>query len=115
MPVPGFEIAADVHGRDAGGMEPSGGTLTIDISSVSNGGWLPGDRDDIQEKIQMLRITATKNCWIAFDDAAASATSSDVLFLAGTESMKLPYGTGYVSSITFDPAETGKLSITVMN
>ena len=114
MAIPAFEVAADKYGRDTGSLEPSGGTLTIDVSSVAAGAFLPGDRDDIKTKLQIIRIAATKDVWIAFSDVPITADANDILFIAGTEQMKLPFGTGYVSAVTRDAAETGKVSVTVM-
>lgn len=114
MPIPAFEIAADKHGRDVGGLGASGGKLTVDISSVSNGDYLPGTRDDVKEKLWMIRIVATKDCWMRFSLGPDTAIVGDMLFQAGTEEQKLPLGTNYVSAITVDPAATGKLQIAFM-
>lgn len=109
MPVPGFEIAADVHGRDAAGLAV-GALLNVNVSAVSNGGFLPGDRDTVLEQLWMIRIAATVDCYIKFTEGAGTATSSDMLFQAGTESQKLPPGTNYVSAITV-AGGAGKLQV----
>ncbi len=112
--IPEFEVAADEFGRDAGGLGPSGAYLNIDLSAVAAGGFLPGDRDDMQNHLWMIRITATKDCYIQFSLGAATATNDDMLFQAGTEAQKLPTGTNYVSAIAFNPADTGKLQIALL-
>lgn len=56
--TPRFEVAADTHGRDAGGLGYSGRHLNIDVSAVAAGAFLPGDRDEIQEQLWMIRVAA---------------------------------------------------------
>lgn len=116
MRLANFELPADKHGRHTGLLEPSGGTLTVAISAAANGGFLPGDRNVLQEQMHIIRITATKDCYIRFSSGAVqgNATANDILYLAGTESTKLPSGTSFISGVVLDPAETGQLSVTVM-
>lgn len=113
MAVPAFEIAADKFGRDVGGLGVAS-ILTLDISNVSNGAFLPGVRDEVKDKLWMIRISAMKDCWIRFSAAPDTAVAGDMLFQAGTEEQKLPQGMSYVSAITFNPADTGKLQIAFM-
>ena len=114
MPLAGFEVAVDKFGHHGGDLSPSGGTLNIATSNVANGGYLPGDLTAIETTLTIIRITATKDVYLRFSNNGTSATSSDILFLAGTERMQLPEGDSYVSAITRDAAETGILSVTIV-
>lgn len=112
--APQFEVAADKYGRDQGGLSPTGVRLTISTSAVAAGGFIPGDREDIKDKLWMMRLTATKDVYLKFSNGAADATSADILFQAGTEAQKWPPGCNYASAITVNPADTGLLQIQFM-
>lgn len=109
----GFELHADKHGRPPQVLAPSGGTLTVAIGAASAGGFLPGDRRAIKEKSRVIRVTATKDCYLEFGDGSATATSSSMIFQQGTEAMRLPDNTNYAAAMTLD-GSSGALSITVM-
>lgn len=111
---PGFVMPQDQHGRWYNTLAPAGGTLTIATSAVANGFYLPGDIVNMLDENVILRITTKRDHYIRFTtEGPPAATSSDMLFLAGTESMQLPIGTNFVSGITVD-GSAGTLSITVM-
>lgn len=111
---PNFEVPSDKHGRHVDALAPSGGTLNVDTSNVANGGFLPGERDETLTRPTIIRVTATKNTRLRFSKGSSTADSTDMLFQAGTESMRLPKNTNYVSAMTDVPGESGKLSITVL-
>lgn len=93
-----------------------GETLTLDVTGVANGAFLPGNRDDVEQNTWMVRVTANKDCYLRFSKRAEShdAAVTDPLFLAGTESMKLPPEAVYVSARTIDGAAVGLLSVTFL-
>lgn len=62
---------------------------------------------------QVVRLAATGNCWIKFGDGTVTATTSDTLFPAGVEVVKIPTGVTHIAAIQ-DGASTGSLSITGM-
>lgn len=112
--TPQFEVAADKYGRDQGGLAATGARLTLSVSSVATGGFIPGDRDDIKTKLWMIRITAQKDVYLSCTDGQHDATSADMLFQAGTEAQKWPPGCNYCSAVTVDPADTGLVQIQFM-
>lgn len=110
-----FDLAVDKHGRDAGGLS-FGETLTLDVTVAANGAFIPGDRDEVAANAWMVRIAANKDCYLRFSTLAQShdAGVTDPLFLAGTESMKLPAGAVYVSARTVSASDVGLLSLTIL-
>lgn len=76
--------------------------LTIGASSVNVA--LPAG-------VAVVRLAASGTCWIKFGTAGLSATTSDILFPAGAEIMKIPTGATHIACIQ-DGAATGSLSIT---
>lgn len=113
---PHFEVAADKYGRDQGGLAANGGRLSIAVSSVANGSFVPGNQQEIVEHLWMIRIAATKDVYLHFSLGAEDATSANgELFPAGVEAQKWPPGCNYVSAITRDPADTGTVQIQFMS
>ncbi len=63
----------------------------------------------------MLRISSTVDVRIRFSaNEADAATSADMLFLAGSEAMPLPFATNFINAVANDGASSGSLSITVL-
>lgn len=93
-------------------LAPSG-RLTISTSGTSAGDYLPGDRALMLEIPYIVRLSATKDSWVAFGNGSATASASSTLFLKGTETFKLPDGCNFIAAITVD-GTAGTLSAEVM-
>jgi len=106
-------MPSDVHGRHAQALAiPVGNTVNVSTSVTSNGAYLSGDRTTNKEQIVLVRLSATKDCFIRFTDGPGVATNADQLFLAGTEVQKVPLGTNYLSAIR--DTEDGKISASIV-
>lgn len=93
-------------------LAPSGRVI-IATSAVSAGDYLPGNRALLKEIPYIIRLSATKDCYIAFGDGQATADATKTLFLKGTESWKLPANTNFIAAISVD-GTAGILSAEVM-
>jgi hypothetical protein len=47
----------------------------------------------------IVRIASSQDCYIKFGTVTVTATTSDILFLAGAEFLKVPYGATHVAAI----------------
>ncbi len=109
-----FVVPTDAFGRAVEALAPSGGTVEIASSNVAAGSYLPGNRDEILVKHTVLRVTCTKDTYLRFSTGPGTAVAGDPYFIAGTENMKLPLGTNYVSVLTAKAGESGIASFSVM-
>lgn len=116
MPQADFQMPVDVHGRWAQALAP-GPTLNLAINGASNSDLIPTANstktDDFLSADRIVRVTATADCYIEFGTSGVTATSSSLLFLQGTEMMKVPSGCNRVAGIS-KSGSAAQLSITVM-
>jgi hypothetical protein len=114
MPEASFLMPVDRHGRSPDALPPGGGTVTISINnSGSTGDYIPGNADVMRETDVILRVTATEDSYVAFGENTATANSSSMIFLKGTESMQLPSGCNYVAGRSISES-SALLSVTVL-
>jgi hypothetical protein len=60
----------------------------------------------------ILRIASSQDCYVKFGTVTVTATTSDVLFLAGAEFMKVPAGATHIAGIRV--GADGVLQVTKM-
>ncbi len=61
----------------------------------------------------VYRLSASKDCWLQFGDANVVAAVGDMLFLQGTEIVRLPTAATHIAAITVD-GTSAQLGITEM-
>lgn len=83
-------------------LSPHGAAANISITATSAVTPLP-DGD-------VIRISASIDCYLEFGDNGAVADTNSMMFLSGTEVFKSPYSQTHVAVIAL-AAETGVLSI----
>ncbi len=74
-------------------LRPSHASLSIGSTSARVA--LPGNG-------VVYRISATKDCWIQFGDVSVVAAAGDMLFLQGTEVVRLPVDATHIAAVTVD-------------
>lgn len=113
MPEASFRMPVDRHGRSPDALPPGGGTVTITINnSGTTGERLPGNQAAMLERDTIVRVTCTEDSYVAFGENTATANSSSMVFLKGTESLQLPPGCNYVAGRSISEA-SGLLSVTI--
>lgn len=99
------EIALDKWGRAIQALAPSTNTNIAIGAASANAAYPAGS--------ELIRLSASCNCFIKFTNGAGAATSADIAFNAGAEVFKVPTGTTHVNVIQ-NGAVTGTLSVTKM-
>ncbi len=113
MPEASFTMPVDIHGRSPDALPPGGGTVTITINnSGTTGEKLPGNQTAMLSRDTIVRVTCTEDSYVTFGAGSATADTSSMVFLKGTESLQLPPGTNYVAGRSISEA-SGLLSVTI--
>lgn len=95
----GFPILALSYGR----------TTTLAFTASTDRVQIPTLEVGIED---VLRLASTAGCYINFGDSTVVATSSDVYFPGGVETVKVPDNATHLSAIRFDT--DGNITITEM-
>lgn len=109
----GVPSIASTFGHTIQALAPDGGTNKIDLSGSSQSVVLPAGN--------VLEISASQTCWIAFGDNTVTAskpaggpqTGTSILFIQGTSVYLRPPKATYIAAI-LDGSTAGALTVTGM-
>lgn len=96
----GFPIQALAYGT----------TVSLAFTGTTDRVGLPMGEPGMED---VLRLAANEGCFIKFGDSTVVATSADVFFPGGVETVKVPDGTEYIAAI--QDQLSGTITITEMN